>query len=71
MEQPRVTVIVAVRDAEATLERALESIRAQSEERWEAIVVDDGSTDATRRGGAAGRRPRTTASASCAIPPPA
>ena len=47
MEQPRVTVIVAVRDAEATLERALESIRAQSEERWEAIVVDDGSTDAT------------------------
>ena len=47
MEQPRVTVIVAVRDAEATLEQALESIRAQSEERWEAIVVDDGSTDAT------------------------
>ena len=38
---------MAVRDAEATLERALESIRAQSEERWEAIVVDDGSTDAT------------------------
>jgi peptidoglycan/xylan/chitin deacetylase (PgdA/CDA1 family)/GT2 family glycosyltransferase len=42
------SVIVPVRNAEKTLVRALESLRVQTDSNWEAIVVDDGSTDSTR-----------------------
>ncbi|HST36552.1 MAG TPA: glycosyltransferase family A protein [Allosphingosinicella sp.] len=45
--QPLVSVIVAARDADATLAAALQSALAQSHRRFEIIVVDDGSTDAT------------------------
>ncbi len=44
---PRVTVVVAARDAAATLPLALRSVHAQSFADWDLIVVDDGSTDAT------------------------
>ena len=44
---PVVSVIVPAYNAEATLGDTLASVRAQSLERFEAIVVDDGSTDAT------------------------
>ena len=44
---PVVSVIVPAYDAEATLGDTLASVRAQSYERFEALVVDDGSTDAT------------------------
>jgi len=45
--QPLVSVIVPTRDRCAYLPRAIESLQRQSYERWEAIIVDDGSTDGT------------------------
>jgi glycosyltransferase involved in cell wall biosynthesis len=43
--QPLVSVVMPVRNGEAWLGRSLGSILAQSYERLELIVVDDGSTD--------------------------
>ncbi|HZU93778.1 MAG TPA: glycosyltransferase family 2 protein [Microbacterium sp.] len=44
---PIVTVIVPGRDIAAFAPAALDSLRAQTESRWQAILIDDGSTDAT------------------------
>jgi glycosyltransferase involved in cell wall biosynthesis len=44
---PLVSVVLPVRDAAATIGRAVASIRAQTFSAWELIVVDDGSTDGT------------------------
>lgn len=44
---PTVSFIIAVRDGAGTIERALGSLSAQTFEDWEAVIVDDGSTDAT------------------------
>lgn len=44
---PLVSFIVAARDAEQTIEPALRSLQWQTVADWEAIVVDDGSSDAT------------------------
>jgi 4-hydroxybenzoate polyprenyltransferase/glycosyltransferase involved in cell wall biosynthesis len=45
---PSVTIVVPVRNEAATIERCLESIRAQQYDgEWEVIVVDDGSEDGT------------------------
>jgi glycosyltransferase involved in cell wall biosynthesis len=44
---PRVSVVVPAHNAEASIGETLDSILAQTYPRWEAIVVDDGSTDAT------------------------
>jgi hypothetical protein len=44
---PRTSIIIAARDAERTLGETLDSLRAQTDPDWEALVVDDGSTDAT------------------------
>jgi glycosyltransferase involved in cell wall biosynthesis len=46
--QPLVSVLLPARDAEATLAAALRSVARQSEERFECVVVDDGSWDRTR-----------------------
>jgi glycosyltransferase involved in cell wall biosynthesis len=46
-DAPLVSVVVIVRDGERFLGEALESIAAQTIGDWEAIVVDDGSTDGT------------------------
>jgi GT2 family glycosyltransferase len=43
------SVIVAFRDAGSHLEQAIESVEAQDHERFELILVDDGSTDSSTR----------------------
>jgi glycosyltransferase involved in cell wall biosynthesis len=43
-----ISVLIPARDAAATLGACLASVRRQSEERFECVVVDDGSRDATR-----------------------
>ncbi len=45
---PRVSVGLPVRDGEATLPRALDSLLAQTFDAFEIVVVDNGSTDRTR-----------------------
>jgi len=47
VSSPVVTVIVPGRDVADFAAEALASLRAQSREDWQAILVDDGSTDAT------------------------
>jgi glycosyltransferase involved in cell wall biosynthesis len=44
---PDVSVIVPAFNAEATLGATLDALQAQTFGGWEAVVVDDGSTDAT------------------------
>lgn len=44
---PLISVVMPARNAAATIEAALASLRRQSETRWEAIVIDDRSTDQT------------------------
>lgn len=46
--KPLITVVVPAYNRAATLERCVESVRAQSYPHWEVVVVDDGSADATR-----------------------
>lgn len=46
---PEVSIVIAAYNASSTLPRVLEACRLQDlPRRWEVIVVDDGSTDATR-----------------------
>ena len=45
--RPTVSAIIPARNAAATLDTALDSLRAQTVPDWEAIVIDDGSTDGT------------------------
>ncbi|HYW31413.1 MAG TPA: glycosyltransferase [Gemmatimonas sp.] len=45
MSTPRVSVVMPVYNAAHYLGEALESVRAQSFEDWELVLVDDGSTD--------------------------
>ncbi len=44
---PRTSVIVPARNADDTLATTLDSLRSQSDPDWEAILVDDASTDQT------------------------
>ena len=48
-ETPRVSVVMAVCNGERFVREAIESLRSQTLEAFELIVVDDGSTDATPR----------------------
>ncbi len=45
--EPIVSVLLPAHDAAATLPAALASLGRQSEPRWECVLVDDGSRDAT------------------------
>lgn len=47
MSAPIVTVIVPGRDIASYAPAAIASLRAQTEQRWQAILIDDGSVDAT------------------------
>jgi glycosyltransferase involved in cell wall biosynthesis len=48
-QEPLISVALPVRNAILTLPLALASIRAQTFEDWELLVMDDGSTDGSRR----------------------
>jgi glycosyltransferase involved in cell wall biosynthesis len=48
VNEARVSILLPARDAAATLPACLASIRRQSESRFECVLVDDGSRDATR-----------------------
>ncbi|MFG0305501.1 MAG: glycosyltransferase family 2 protein [Phycisphaerales bacterium JB040] len=45
MSPPLVSVVIPMYNAATTVERSLNSLRAQRLQDWEAVVVDDGSTD--------------------------
>jgi len=45
--RPRISVLIAARDAQATLPAALQSVARQRFSSWECVVVDDGSQDQT------------------------
>jgi glycosyltransferase involved in cell wall biosynthesis len=45
---PLVSILLPAFNAAATLPACLRSIQRQSETRWECVIVDDGSSDATR-----------------------
>jgi len=57
---PLISILLPVRDASPTLAAALRSIQAQSEQRFECIAVDDGSSDSSLEilRACAGRDPR-------------
>jgi glycosyltransferase involved in cell wall biosynthesis/peptidoglycan/xylan/chitin deacetylase (PgdA/CDA1 family) len=44
---PLTSIVIPARDAEKTIAETLDSLLAQSVSNWEALVVDDGSVDAT------------------------
>jgi len=44
---PKVSIIIAVFNAESTLYRSLESVRQQSFDDYEVVIVDDGSQDSS------------------------
>ncbi|MFM7100208.1 MAG: glycosyltransferase family 2 protein, partial [Verrucomicrobiota bacterium] len=47
MRDPRVSILLPVRNGMATLARALDSLRGQTLPDWELVAVDDGSADGT------------------------
>ncbi|SIR44402.1 glycosyltransferase family A protein [Microbacterium sp. RURRCA19A] len=49
MSSPAITVIVPGRDVAAFAGEALRSLQTQTLDSWRAVLVDDGSTDGTRR----------------------
>ncbi len=44
---PRTSVVIPARNADTTLSQTLDSLLAQSDPDWEAIIIDDASTDGT------------------------
>jgi glycosyltransferase involved in cell wall biosynthesis len=48
MSQPLISVLLPVWNAAATLPACLQSVLRQTEQRWQCIIVDDGSWDASR-----------------------
>ncbi len=47
MDDPQVSILLPVRDAEATLAACLRSIQRQTRRDWECVMADDGSRDAS------------------------
>lgn len=44
-EQPLVSIVMPVYNAEDTVERAIQSVQKQTYSNWELLAVDDGSSD--------------------------
>lgn len=49
MMNPKISIVVAVFNSENYLTRCLDSIKRQSLEEWECLLIDDGSTDSSGR----------------------
>lgn len=47
MTEPRVSVVIPVRDDAGHLDRCLRALAVQTSPPWEVVVVDNGSTDDT------------------------
>jgi glycosyltransferase involved in cell wall biosynthesis len=47
MSDPLTSVVIPARDAQRTIAQTLECLLAQTDPAWEALVIDDGSVDAT------------------------
>jgi glycosyltransferase involved in cell wall biosynthesis len=47
LERPLVSIIIPLYNKEKFIHETLESVKSQSDTRWECILVDDGSTDKT------------------------
>jgi peptidoglycan/xylan/chitin deacetylase (PgdA/CDA1 family)/GT2 family glycosyltransferase/SAM-dependent methyltransferase len=47
MNTPLISIVIPARNAAATLAQTLDSVLAQSVSDWEAVIVNDGSTDGT------------------------
>lgn len=47
MTSPKISFYMTVRNGERFVLKAVESIKAQDVDYWEAVIIDDGSTDAT------------------------
>ena len=45
----RLSIIIPIYNVEDTLQRCLESVLTQMDERMEVILIDDGSTDSSRK----------------------
>lgn len=45
--EPEVSIVMPVRNVSGTLDAAIRSVVAQTHQRWELVVLDDGSTDGT------------------------
>ena len=45
LSKPLISVVMPVLNGAATISFALASLRAQTCEAWECVIVDDGSTD--------------------------
>ncbi len=44
-----ISIVIPARNVEATVRRTLDSVFAQTSDRWELVLIDDGSTDDTRK----------------------
>ena len=49
MKKPLVSIIIPTYNREHLIGETLDSVLAQTYEKWECLVVDDGSTDQTRK----------------------
>ena len=46
-EAPLISILMGVLNCAGTLDESLECLTSQTEQRWEAVICDDGSTDGT------------------------